>query len=267
MVFDASIWAEAERKSQLEKDLLDAVHHRGLRLVYQPQYRVSDGALTGFEALARWKHPQLGEISPTEFIPLAESLGIIGDLGGWALRTACAFLASLEASGRGLTVSVNVSALQLRDPRFGELVEKAVRDTGVAPSNLELELTESVLVHSTDVFSRLNALRTKGFRIALDDFGKGYSSLSYLRSMPLDTLKIDREFLVDPGQEALLGGIVQLGRILRLQVVAEGVEDESQLRVLRDHGCDKVQGFLLSRPLERAGAEAAATARPGATDY
>lgn len=259
VVFDPSIAAEAERKAELEKALVRALRDGGLRLVYQPQYRVSDGALTGFEALARWNHPEFGEVSPTEFIPLAEALGAIGELGGWALRSACAFLSSLGSHGRLLTVSVNVSALQFRDPGFVDLAGSIVKEGGVNPSNIELELTESVLVNAADdVFQRLNLLRQRGFRIALDDFGKGYSSLSYLRFMPLDTLKIDRDFLVDPGQEALLGGIVHLGRILRLQVIAEGVEEESQLTVLRDHGCDKVQGFLLSRPLEVRDAEAAA---------
>lgn len=258
VLFDETIAAEADRLSQLETALAQAIENQTLSLAYQPQFDVASGRLTGFEALCRWTHPTLGVISPSEFIPLAESLGLIGALGAWALGEVCRFLARQDQpQGRPLTISVNVSALQLRDPGFFSLVERTVREAGIHPSSLELEITESFLVQSPDrVFEQLADLRSKGIRIALDDFGKGYSSLSYLRLMPLDVLKIDREFLLDPSQDAFLGGIVRLGRILGLQVLVEGVEDAGQLGLIQNHGCDKAQGFFLGRPMDRSRAEA-----------
>jgi diguanylate cyclase (GGDEF)-like protein len=254
VVFNPALGAELKRRRLVERKLATALDDGRLRLVYQPQYRTKDRSLVGFEALARWTDADLGPVSPVEFIPLAESLGLIPRLGLWALETACQFLAGQAPRVKDtLRLSVNVSVLQLRDESFSPQAEALVRRYGLTPSSLELEITESFLMQSFEqAIQTVSDLRTKGFRIALDDFGKGYSSLSYLKVMPLDTLKIDKEFLDDVANRTLLGSIIQMGQLLNLQVVAEGIEDEQQLRFLEDQGCHVVQGFLLSRPLEAA---------------
>lgn len=251
VVFNEAIGAEAERRSRLERNLTRAVQDRQLTLVFQPQFRLKDHRLMGFEALTRWTDGDLGPISPTEFIPMVEELGLISALGAWVLEEACRFLAQHRTPSRQpLTMSVNVSVQQLRDPHFVDRVKQIVDEAGLPASSVELEITESVLIDSMDdMVEKLVALRNSGFRIALDDFGKGYSSLSYLKLIPLDSLKIDRDFVADESQESLVEAIVRLGQKLGLQVIAEGVELESQLRVLRSTGCHKVQGYLFSRPL------------------
>jgi len=258
VVFDQSIGAEADRRVRLERNLVRALDEGRLRLVFQPQFRLEDHSLTGFEALARWDDPELGPVPPDEFIPIAEHLGLMRPLGSWALAEAGAFLHGLPGAARQqMTVSVNVSVQQIRDENFVEVVRGIVEASNLEPSSFELEITESILVQNfDDTVAKLAELRALGFRIALDDFGKGYSSLSYLKLMPLDTLKIDKDFVADSAQESLLGAIVGLGILLGLQVVAEGVEESQQLIPLVTHGCHKVQGFFFSRPLEATAARA-----------
>jgi EAL domain-containing protein (putative c-di-GMP-specific phosphodiesterase class I) len=223
--------------------------------VYQPEIDVSTGAVSCWEALLRWQHPDLGLVPPDKFIRIAENNGLIVPIGEWVLRTACAQAKKWVESGQiGVPVAVNVSAVQFRHEGFCDLVRKALDDTGLAPQFLELELTESLLVSSEEVmFDVLGELKSMGVRLAIDDFGTGYSSLSYLRQFPVNKLKIDRSFIRDlalnGNDVSITAAIINLAKCLNLKVTAEGVENHAQLTFLRDHGCDEVQGFLFSRPL------------------
>ena len=255
----------------LESDLHHALTRHELRLVYQPQLDLTGGRVRGVEALVRWKHPSLGEIGPTEFLPLAEEAGLIGAIDSWVLEEACRHAAawhrSSRASGDGprgdghqgevgdLRVAVNVSARHLQHPRFADSVLTALARSGLRPSALELEVTEGTAVTDVnDVRDSLARLRKAGVRVAIDDFGTGYSMLSRLRDFPLDTLKIDRSFIAeihDPADEApIVSATIAMARSLGLEVVAEGVEAAAQLGFLRQAGCDIAQGFLLSHPVE-----------------
>jgi diguanylate cyclase (GGDEF)-like protein len=239
----------AER-NLLERDLRQAIQHGGLVLHYQPVLNLLSGELSGFEALVRWHHPTRGLISPAEFIPLAEETGLIVALGEWALREACREAASWPSD---LRVAVNVSAVQFQRPGLELAVVKALAASGLAPRQLELEITESVLVQDAIVaMDCLHRLRTLGVRIALDDFGTGYSSLSYLRSFAFDKLKIDRSFIkeiADPDVATIVRAIVSRGRQLGTAITAEGVETPNQFDCVRQEGCTEVQGFLYSKPL------------------
>lgn len=235
---------------RLGSRLRTAIDEQRLTLVYQPQIRLSDRRVIGFEALARWTDEELGPVSPSDFIPAAEQMGLISRLGDWALSEACSFLASSSVSvHHELSLAVNVSVMQLKDPSFAARAERLVREAGVDPGSIELEITETVLIPSLDdAVTQLSRLRDLGFRIALDDFGQGYSSLSYLKALPLDTLKIDKVFM--DGDPGLLSTIIRLGRLLYLRVVAEGVESARQLAPLMEQGCDIVQGYYFSLPME-----------------
>jgi EAL domain-containing protein (putative c-di-GMP-specific phosphodiesterase class I) len=207
----------------------------------------------------RLADPQLGSVSPAEFIPLAEEIGLITPFGAWALAEACARTAAWRKElGRELDVSVNVSAHQLRNPRgLVEDVLRALKASGLPPEALELELTESAFIDaSEESLAALRELRGLGISIALDDFGTGYSSLGYLRHLPVDCLKVDRSFVADlPGNEdatRVLQAILGVAQALRLRTVAEGVETEAQLALLRDEGCVEAQGYLISRPVPAA---------------
>jgi len=224
----------------------------GLSIAYQPQVEVRTGRVVGIEALARWTHPELGEVPPARFIPVAEDGGMIVQLGGWMLRKACRDVAAIQrVLGRPLRVAVNVSPHQFRSPGWlGEIVG-ALHDSGLAPSQLELEITESILMDerlgATDT---LHAIRELGVSIAVDDFGKGYSSLAYLSKLPIDKIKIDRSFVqeLDTADHApVIDAIIMMAHELGMTVVAEGVEDATQERYLRDRACDEVQGFYYSR--------------------
>ena len=206
--------------------------------------------IVGAEALLRWQHPQIGSVAPAEFIAVAERSGQIGELGRWALEEACRTAAQQLP---GLAVSVNVSPAQLRDERFADHVQHVLRSHSIEPGRLELEITESLFIDDAlGAFERLQALRRLGVRIALDDFGTGYSSLAYLRRFPFDTLKIDRAFiselLVQGDAQAIVRTITQLAGALGMRTIAEGVENEAQLAVVSQTGCDEAQGFLISRP-------------------
>ncbi len=253
--FDPQMQADIQERAELEASLWDALDAGWFFLQYQPQVSAT-GRILGVEALVRCRHPQRGVISPGEFIPLAEDNGLILPLGRWVLETACARLASWASSPRtaDLTVSVNVSARQIRQDGFVDEVRTILARTGANPARLKLELTESSLVTEIEsVIVRMEALKAGGVGFALDDFGTGYSSLAYLKRLPLDQLKIDQSFvrdiLVDPNDAAIARMIIVLAESLGLTVIAEGVETAAQRDFLVSHGCRAYQGYLFSRPL------------------
>ncbi|MCO6055700.1 bifunctional diguanylate cyclase/phosphodiesterase [Pseudomonas sp. MOB-449] len=240
---------------QLEEELhLALARDEGLLLHYQPILDLHSGAVTKLEALVRWQHPQLGMLPPDRFIGVAEANGFIADLDAWVLHRACRDLASLAAQGfNELRVSVNCSALNLSRDELVDEVQRVLKDTGIRPQRLELEVTENALMSNVNqALHLLERIRNLGVTISIDDFGTGYSSLAYLKRLPLDTLKIDRSFVMDiPGSHAdmeIVQAIIGMAHTLHLQVVAEGVETREQLDFLRAHGCDYIQGYLLSRP-------------------
>jgi diguanylate cyclase (GGDEF)-like protein/PAS domain S-box-containing protein len=248
--YEASMGAAVRERRMLEHDLRLAIARNELRLVYQPQKGAKDEAMTGFEALLRWKHPARGEISPAVFIPIAEETGAILEIGAWVLRSACRDAAAWE---HPLTVAVNVSAIQLYNPDFVQELHQTLLDTGLSPRRLEIEITETALVRDFNrTLTTLRQVKALGVRIAMDDFGTGYSSLSNLRAFPFDKIKIDGSFIksVNSNEQAatIVRAVLGLGRGLGLPVLAEGVETEAELQFLRDENCDEVQGYLLGRP-------------------
>jgi diguanylate cyclase (GGDEF)-like protein len=250
--FDESLDAAARKRHQIEVDLRQAVQEGQFALHYQPIFDLKRNRVTGFEALLRWFHPTLGLISPTDFIPVAEETGLILAIGEWVLREACRQAAEWPSDVR---VAVNVSPLQFRNPNFFAIIMHALVRSGIAPSRLEVEITETVFLDGEQpVLEVLHKLRNAGVRVALDDFGTGYSSLSYLRSFPFDKIKIDRSFVTDVANNAsaaaIVNAIVDLATALNMETTAEGVEDDRQLDSLRDQGCGSIQGFLFSRPVE-----------------
>ena len=253
--FEPEMRTAVNTRATLEADLRQAVTRGQFFLYYQPQCS-GDRNLLGVEALVRWQHPERGLVSPVEFIPVAETSGLILPLGRWVLRAACQQLATWAARPgmADLTMSVNVSAREFRQPDFVEEVVTILEATGADPMRLKLELTESVLVDNVeDIIAKMNALKALGVSFSLDDFGTGYSSLSYLKRLPLDQLKIDqgfvRDILTDPNDAAIAKMVVVLAATLGLTVIAEGVETEAQRWFLASTGCDNYQGFLFSRPL------------------
>jgi diguanylate cyclase (GGDEF)-like protein len=255
--FDAELNDAAREKMELEGDLRHALEQGELRLEYQPQCDRT-GKVVAFEALMRWKHPRLGEVSPSRFVPLAEESGLIVPMGEWALRTACNQAAAWRAAGHDVRVSVNVSAMQFRRGDWVDTVRHALRDAGLPPQALELEITESLLLQSAKESSaNLFELRALDVGVAIDDFGTGYSSLSYLHKLPISTLKIDQSFVREIGLAPISGQedapiirtIIALAHNLGMSVVAEGVETSQQQRVLIELGCEYLQGYFLHRPL------------------
>lgn len=254
VVFDHPLNDSFTERMNIEKHLYKAIERNEFELVYQPQVDVIQSRVTGLEALLRWNSPELGMISPHKFIKVAEDSHLIIPLGTWVLRTACAFLKTLHEEGlQHLTMSVNISMLQLLQSDFNDIVLETLQACGLEPNCLELEITESVLVESYDhVSSKLNELRDYNIKIALDDFGTGYSSLSYLTHLPISTLKIDKSFIdsipIEAHQVTLIEQIIMIGKKMNMCVVAEGVEQLLQLEYLQEQGCDKIQGFLFSKP-------------------
>ncbi len=259
--YSADLNARLHLRMALEADLRHALDRGQLFLHYQPKIDVATGRVRGFEALLRWRHPQRGLVSPVEFIPIAESTGLIVPIGEWVLRSACAQLAAWRAAGLPpAAVAVNLSARQFKTDDLVATVHAALADHGVAPALLELEVTESLLMDDTaHTAAVLQALRAEGVSISLDDFGTGYSSLGYLKRFPIDCIKLDKSFVrdavTDRQSAAITEAIIALGHSLGLSVVAEGVETPEQLAYLAERACDVVQGFLFGRPMP---AEAAA---------
>lgn len=248
--FETAMGDEVRDRRHIEHDLRHAIARRELSLVYQPQARTADQEIVGFEALLRWRNPERGMIPPSVFIPIAEESGLILQIGEWVLRESCREAASW---GRPLSIAVNVSAVQLHSPQFAQLVHEVLFQTGLAPDRLELEITETALVRDLNrALATLRQLKSFGVRIAMDDFGIGYSSLSNLRAFPFDKIKIDASFIrsVDENDQAaaIVRAVLGLGRGLELPVLAEGVETAAELAFLNAEECQEVQGYFLAQP-------------------
>ncbi|HEY6870213.1 MAG TPA: EAL domain-containing protein, partial [Novosphingobium sp.] len=253
-VFDPAMEQQLRQRRTVEIELRAALRQGQLVLYYQPLLDLATGQVTGYEALIRWNHPERGLIHPADFIPIAEETGLIVEIGRWVIREAVAEAAGWEDN---VSVAVNLSPVQMRDAELLPTVINALAGSGVAPSRLELEITESTLLHdSAEVMQLLHRLRAIGVRIALDDFGTGYSSLNYLRAFPFDKIKIDRCFISELSTrddcQAIVRSVLSLASELNMVTTAEGVEALDQLEALRQSGCDQVQGFLFSNPLPAA---------------
>ena len=258
--FSSKINKAAYRQLWLESQLHTALEGGELMLHYQPQLDLGTMRIRGMEALLRWRHPKLGLIPPTEFVPIAERTGLIHEIGDWVLRSACEQARIwLDQGYPDLVVTVNVSGVQLRNNDLQQSFMNILRETNLPQHCLELEVTESTLMdHGSESLDTMIKLHEAGIRFAIDDFGTGYSSLSSLRNLPVHSLKIDRSFLSDSfpdsNDQSIISAIISMSHSLGLRVVAEGVETDEQLKFLRTHRCDDIQGFLFSRPLtaERA---------------
>jgi EAL domain-containing protein (putative c-di-GMP-specific phosphodiesterase class I) len=257
LFYNQDMNAAGVERLKLETDLRKAIERDEMVLYYQPQVDTVTGSVVGAEALMRWQHPEQGLVPPFKFIPLAEEMGLIGLLGDWCLREACQQM--IEFQGKGLDlpkVSVNVSALQFNQT-FIARVGEVLKETALRPSRLELELTEGIMMDDTQgTINALNQLKDIGVSLSIDDFGTGYSSLSYLSRFPLDELKIDRSFVIDfdktEADASLIIAIIAMGRSLKLQLVAEGVETDAQYNFLTNHGARIIQGYLFSPPVPAA---------------
>jgi EAL domain-containing protein (putative c-di-GMP-specific phosphodiesterase class I)/GGDEF domain-containing protein len=245
----------ARERFALEQDLRHAIAREQLEMLFQPAVDLSKG-LIGAEALLRWHHPQVGTVSPARFIPILEDADLIDEIGRWTLNAACREMRRWQQRGiSGLRVAVNLSAAQLRDPSLRQTIERTLARHRLSPQSLELELTETAATQDAErTFALFRELRALGISLAIDDFGSGYSSLSYLKNLPFDKLKIDREFVVDvhlhKDSQAICRSLVELTRGLGLQIIAEGVESWDEADALRDLGCRAFQGFLFSQPLD-----------------
>ncbi|WP_342130612.1 putative bifunctional diguanylate cyclase/phosphodiesterase [Hydrogenophaga sp. OTU3427] len=251
--FNEELHARAARRLRIESDLRVALREEQLHVHYQPQVNLATGHLVGVEALARWRHPELGAVSPAEFIAVAENSGLIHELGRQVLLSACRQLAEWVAAvpGRPLSMTVNISPRQLDDPGFITELQRIIEQTGVRPSSLCMELTESALMNpETDIVDMLERIRRMGVYVAIDDFGTGHSSLARLRDLPVEVLKIDRSFIdgltIEPGDTAIVSSILSLAFAMGKHVIAEGVERVEQAVALRGMGCRVAQGFLFS---------------------
>ena len=259
--YDPSTDASALDVLRHERLLREAIATGAFVLHYQPQICLADGTLQGLEALVRWRHPERGLVGPGEFITFSESRGLITPIGRWVMREACRQLKAWQDEGLApVPVAVNLSALEFRQRDVAAEIAAVLLETGLAPQYLEIELTESVLMHQTgQVLDTLNAIKALGVGISIDDFGTGYSSLAYLKRYPIDKLKIDRSFVADTPSNtddvAIVTAIIQMGRSLQLQTVAEGVETQAQIDLLAGLGCDLIQGFVVSAPLDAEATE------------
>ncbi|WP_239479489.1 putative bifunctional diguanylate cyclase/phosphodiesterase [Lichenicola cladoniae] len=256
-MFTATMHESLVSALELRTDLQNAVARNEFYLVYQTIHDTATGKITGVEALIRWKHPKRGIVTPVAFIGTAEEMGLIRSIGRWVLQEACTQMRTWRdrLPGLDLRLSVNTSAEELKDPQFTIELQDILTKTGLDPHTLQIEVTESIFLENPEIVGKtLSSIRALGVRIALDDFGTGYSSLSYLDRYAMDTIKIDRLFVTrmstEPRTMAIIGTIVALGRVLDLEIVAEGIEDSTQLKALLDVGCGSVQGYLLSHPLD-----------------
>ncbi|CAO4136345.1 putative signaling protein [Methylorubrum extorquens] len=249
--FEPEMDARMQARRRLELDMRQALARREFLLHYQPQMNLENNRLTGCEALIRWRHPERGTVSPVDFIPLAEEIGLIVPIGEWVIRQACRDAAAWPAP---LSVAVNVSPAQFKSERLVETILSALSTSGLPAKRLEVEITEGVLLQESEkTLQTLHRLRALGVRVSMDDFGTGYSSLSYLRSFPFDKIKIDRSFVKDlaakPDGDAIIRAIAGLGKSLGMTTVAEGVETHDQMQRIRAEGCTDVQGYLISKPI------------------
>jgi len=268
-LFDTPMHVAAVEHLQLESDLRRALERQEFRLYYQPIVDLEDGAVIGFEALVRWRHPERGLLLPDQFIPSAEETGLVMALGEWVLREACRQLKVWDDTIPGaeaLSVTVNLSSRQIDDRDLVERVALAIRDAGVEPRRLKLEVTESLIMENPTLAAELlNRIKALGCEICLDDFGTGYSSLSYLLRLPIDVIKVDRSFLVDLGRGTrnadIVWAVLELARRLGMRVIAEGVETHSQVLHLRELDCAYAQGYYFSRPVDAEAAVELATSR------
>jgi diguanylate cyclase (GGDEF)-like protein/PAS domain S-box-containing protein len=253
--FDSSMNLRAVNRQAIEESLRLASERKELALHYQPKIDLTNGNISGVEALLRWTHPTRGSVSPEQFIPVAEDCGLISSIGAWVIDAACRQIREWETTGLGrIKVAVNVSVRQIREENFVSQVADAVRCHRIDPELLEFEITESTLMaHGEATNLTLRKLKELGISISIDDFGTGYSNLAYLKRFPVDALKIDIAFIRDlatnADDAAITAAIINMAHSLRLRVIAEGVESGEQLEFLRLHGCDEVQGYLFSRPL------------------
>jgi diguanylate cyclase (GGDEF)-like protein len=261
VLFEAGMQTIVQDRLTLEMDLAEALEHKQLFLLYQPTFDLQSEDVIGVEALIRWRHPTRGTLSPIEFIPIAEDSGLIVPIGRWVLQEACRQGALWHAQGYRIGMSVNVSGRQLDHDKLIEDVRQALERSRLDPKTLTLEITETTLMRDAEATAmRLRELKQLGIRVAIDDFGTGYSSLAYLRQFPVDALKIDRSFIggiaASKESAALIHTLVQLGKTLQIETLAEGIEDQVQLKTLQREQCDHGQGFLFSRPLDASAVEA-----------
>jgi EAL domain-containing protein (putative c-di-GMP-specific phosphodiesterase class I) len=261
--------ARANERVLFEGELHRALLREQFELHFQPQIEISTGDLIGVEALVRWQHPELGWLQPARFIPIAEETGLIGPLGRYVLREACVQSCAWRDQGMPtVPVAVNISAAQLRHADFLTMVREIIAETGIDPKTLELEITEGTMMEVTEpLLARVDSLKQLGVRLSIDDFGTGYSNLAYLRTFPLDRLKIDQSFIAsaphDEGSQSIVRAILGLGESLGLEVVAEGVETAEQAALLGKLGCRNAQGYLYGRPMPASHLVAWAAARYG----
>ena len=253
--FTEEIKTQSIERLKLESALRRALERDQFSLHYQPKIDMASGQITGVEALLRWNHPELGTVSPGQFIPLAEETGLIVPIGRWVLKEACAQNMAWQRRGlRPVTMAVNLSPRQFADPHLLQDVDEALVASGMSPVLLQLEVTESMVMRNVSrAIKVLDAIQSRGIRLAIDDFGTGYSSMSLMKQFPIDTIKIDRSFVrdlpVDSEDQAIAQAIISMGKALGMTVIAEGVETSEQEAFLRSHACDEMQGFLFSKPL------------------
>jgi diguanylate cyclase (GGDEF)-like protein/PAS domain S-box-containing protein len=254
--FTSSLHEQLQTYIRFTREMPEALERGEFLLNFQPQVDLTTGVVVGAEALIRWQHPELGIVPPPQFISVAEETGFIVPLGHWVVRTACEAMRELSARGYGgLRIAVNLSARQFRDPQLIGMISQVMEETGVEPSRLEVEITETLLMHDVEsAIQTLQQLRDLGISVAIDDFGIGYSSFNYLKTLPIDVLKVDREFIKDIPQHRddmeITAAIISMAHRLNLKVVAEGIETDVQQQFLQEHECDIGQGYLFSRPVE-----------------
>jgi diguanylate cyclase (GGDEF)-like protein len=260
IVFQSAMGEAVQSRLELEMDLRDALEREEFYLVYQPTFDLRRIAPTGMEALLRWRHPRRGTVQPEDFVPLLEETGMITEVGGWVLREACRQVSEWRGAGHGVGIAVNVAACQLERDEFVDEVAEALERSGLPADQLTIEITETAIMSNAEETSRrLARVKELGVRVAIDDFGTGYSSLAYLQRFPVDALKIDRSFIArlreGPEGETLIRTLIQLGESLSIETLAEGIEHESDLSLLRDQRCSSGQGFLFARPLSSEACE------------
>jgi len=253
--FTSDLNEEVAERLTIKNGLIKALERDEFKVFYQPKVTLSTGQVDSVEALMRWDNPDLGMVSPARFIPVLEETGMVVEFGEWAIREACKQHRTwIDAGLPPIRIAVNLSARQLREISFVSVLQKVLHEAGVGPEGIEIEITESMIMSDTDsAIAALTELHGLGVRVAMDDFGTGYSSLSYLRKFPIDTIKIDGSFVADISTSAddaeIVRTIISMGQTLNKTIVAEGVETEEQLQLLRNFKCDQVQGYLFSRPV------------------